>query len=310
MDKLQSTTAAIGRNYKEADLNKKNSSKLSFNLPGLGAVYEATDVPIVKLQVDSIPQEQVRTGPDPSTLGSIGANLVPASDVAYDLGTSTSSWRAIYVDQIYDENGNAVHVFKTINVPNGTAPVADSLTDALSLTSTGGSVTITGDALTDSINFDIPASVIHDEYVGHDLGSHSNTLAVETTLTSTTVGANTLTTNGDSLEFYAAGTFAATAATKQLRIKLGGTTLFDSGALAVTAALDWVLTGSVLRSGASAQKACFVLKINDATVHSVTDYSTGTESWGSNLNLVLTGQATNNADITCEIWKIIKSLAI
>lgn len=48
--------------------------------------------------------------------------------------------------------------FATFQTPFGTSPVADSANDTLTLTSTGGTITITGDATTDTINFE--ASVL------------------------------------------------------------------------------------------------------------------------------------------------------
>ncbi len=47
--------------------------------------------------------------------------------------------------------------FKTINTPSGTSPVADSATDILTLTSTGGTIGIAGDSATDTINLDVVA---------------------------------------------------------------------------------------------------------------------------------------------------------
>lgn len=44
--------------------------------------------------------------------------------------------------------------FSTINAPSGTDPIADSGADALNLTSTGGTVTITGDSTIDTLNFE------------------------------------------------------------------------------------------------------------------------------------------------------------
>lgn len=44
--------------------------------------------------------------------------------------------------------------FTTIQTPSGTAPTADSETDTLTFTSTGGTVAITGNAATDTINFE------------------------------------------------------------------------------------------------------------------------------------------------------------
>ena len=54
--------------------------------------------------------------------------------------------------------GGASNSFETISTPAGTAPVADSSTDTLSLTSTGGTVTITGTAGTDTINLESTGS--------------------------------------------------------------------------------------------------------------------------------------------------------
>lgn len=49
-----------------------------------------------------------------------------------------------------------VNVFSTIQTDNGTYPVADSATDTLILTSSDGSIDITGDQSTDTANFTLP----------------------------------------------------------------------------------------------------------------------------------------------------------
>jgi hypothetical protein len=51
--------------------------------------------------------------------------------------------------------GGSVLSFKTISCPAGTNPVADSSTDTLSLTSTGSTLTITGNSTTDTVNFEV-----------------------------------------------------------------------------------------------------------------------------------------------------------
>lgn len=53
-----------------------------------------------------------------------------------------------------DTTDTTANSFATINCPAGTDPAATSATDTLNLTSTGGTVTITGDATTDTINFE------------------------------------------------------------------------------------------------------------------------------------------------------------
>lgn len=47
--------------------------------------------------------------------------------------------------------------FRTIDCPAGTDPVADTTTDTLVLTSSGGTMTITGNSGTDTINFEVAA---------------------------------------------------------------------------------------------------------------------------------------------------------
>lgn len=52
-------------------------------------------------------------------------------------------------------NGATINTFATFATPAGTSPVADTAADTLTLTSTGGSVTITGNAATDTVNFEV-----------------------------------------------------------------------------------------------------------------------------------------------------------
>jgi hypothetical protein len=49
--------------------------------------------------------------------------------------------------------------FSTIQTPAGSSPVAGSPTDVLTLTSSDGSVLITGNAITDTINFQVSPSL-------------------------------------------------------------------------------------------------------------------------------------------------------
>lgn len=58
---------------------------------------------------------------------------------------------------LYPPAATPTNSFTTIQTPNGTSPVATSPNDTLTLTSNDGSVTITGDALTDTIDFSVTA---------------------------------------------------------------------------------------------------------------------------------------------------------
>lgn len=70
--------------------------------------------------------------------------------------SGTKDWRFLFgatskiVSQLCDATDGCTLSFKTISTPSGTSPVADSVTDTLTL-SAGGIVTITGDSGTDTI---------------------------------------------------------------------------------------------------------------------------------------------------------------
>lgn len=130
-----------------------------------------------------------------------------------------------------------------------------------------------------------------------------NSGSSETDLFSSSIAASTLGTNGDSIEFYAAGTFAATANNKQVRVKFGGTTVLDTGALVVTTASSWRVTGSIIRTGATSQKAIVSYFSSDATLLETTSYTTPGETLSGAVTLKVTGQATSNNDIVGEMWK-------
>ena len=66
--------------------------------------------------------------------------------------------------------------FETISVPSGTAPVADSGTDTLTLAVSGTNLTITGDSGADSVTFDIDESVL----AGSGLSANSSALDINT----------------------------------------------------------------------------------------------------------------------------------
>lgn len=88
--------------------------------------------------------------------------------------------------------------------------------------------------------------------VGGKLFDHfadaGNGTTVETDLYSDSIAASTLSTNGHSLRAEYSGIFAANATTKQLKVYFGGTVVYDSGALAVSASLTgWTIKVSVIR---------------------------------------------------------------
>lgn len=115
------------------------------------------------------------------------------------------------------------------------------------------------------------------------------------------VPAATLAVNGDHLEFEAAGTFAATANNKRVKVKFGAATIFDTGVLAITAAGDWQVNGVVIRTGAATQKNVARWTCTDAALPTATDYTTAAETLSGAITLKLTGEATANNDIVEEL---------
>lgn len=107
--------------------------------------------------------------------------------------------------------------------------------------------------------------------------------------------------DGDVVRFVGAGTFAATANNKRLRVKLGATTIFDSGALVTTTAESWHIEGMIIRTGASAEKTLVKFTTSDATIAPQVQYGTAAEDSTTDLTLQFTGEATADNDIVQEM---------
>lgn len=136
--------------------------------------------------------------------------------------------------------------------------------------------------------------------------SVSNSGSTETDLYSYTMSAGTLSTDGESLEGVVAGTFAATANNKRIRLKIGTTTVFDSGSLAITSATDWSLTYNLIRVSDASQKCVGTLTLSNTTTQSFTDYATAAETLSVSNIIKVTGQGTSSSDLTSEFTKIKK----
>lgn len=133
-------------------------------------------------------------------------------------------------------------------------------------------------------------------------GVVSNTGAVESDLFSTVIDYGTLTSIGQSIQIFAAGKTAANANNKTLKLVLGSTTLFTSGAIALNDK-DWVFRAEVIYNGGSAQIAYGTFNSNGGS--SVVNTTTATEAFASSLTLKLTGTGTATSDISAYYWKCI-----
>lgn len=134
-----------------------------------------------------------------------------------------------------------------------------------------------------------------------DTTTNSNSGSGVTNLTSFSVVANSLGTNGDFLEFEAWGVFAANGNNKQLIALFGSTTLIDSTSLAFNG-LSWKITGKIVRTGATTQTATTQLTISGTLLGSVTTTTVSTsspaETLANALTLKCTGQGTSSTDIS------------
>lgn len=131
-----------------------------------------------------------------------------------------------------------------------------------------------------------------------------NTAATETDAFSHSIAANTLSVNGTSLEFYAAGTFATSlSADKRVKAVFGGATLLDTGALSITTASDWSMTGKIIRTGAATQKATVMFTTSNSALVATTDYTTPTETLSGAVTMKLTVNGTNANDTVAELYK-------
>jgi hypothetical protein len=118
------------------------------------------------------------------------------------------------------------------------------------------------------------------------------------------VPANTLNDDKSSLIAYASGTFAANANNKRIKVKFGGTNIFDTGALALNAG-DWTVHVQIYRTASATQKAVVTINTSNSTLYTTTDYSTAAVDLTTPLELKVTAEATSNNDIVGEVFKVV-----
>lgn len=135
-----------------------------------------------------------------------------------------------------------------------------------------------------------------------------NTAATETDLFSYTAPVGTLSDVGDSLEFSACGTFAATGSVnKVIKVLFGGTTIYNSGSLAITTAKSWALFGSVSKVSATSQKCVVTISTSDSALVSSVTYTAAAEALTAAVVLRVRGNGTNANDVIGQQWKVLHS---
>lgn len=130
-----------------------------------------------------------------------------------------------------------------------------------------------------------------------DMSDRSNSGTGETDLGSYTLSADSLAATGDFVRLTAFGVYAATVNNKTLKVKLGSTTLFDTGALAVNGGV-WNIKCEVYRTGSSTQRVIATASTDNALLVSTATYTAASEDLTTNLTLKVTGTGGASTDIT------------
>lgn len=125
--------------------------------------------------------------------------------------------------------------------------------------------------------------------------SAGNSGATETTLTSYTLAANKLASQ-DYLEIYAAGTYAANANNKTVKLKIGSSTLLDTGAIAANGG-SWSITSKIVHDTTTTVKAVSDLISGNALVTNNVDVKVAVANLAAALNIYCTGHGTATNDI-------------
>lgn len=135
-----------------------------------------------------------------------------------------------------------------------------------------------------------------------DFVDAGNTTTAETDLYSYTSPASLFDVNGISIKAVYGGIFVNSTSTKQLKVYFGGTVIFDSGALTVSASSSWTCDLLIVRVSSSVVRTTVTLSTSGASTGS---YSVYTEVTGLTLSvtniLKITGTAAGVGAATNDI---------
>lgn len=133
----------------------------------------------------------------------------------------------------------------------------------------------------------------------------------EDDLYSDTIAAGQLASNGDKLEVEYGGTFVNHAtATRQLKVYFGGTQLFATGALTISAASGWTVYVSIIRVSASVVRYMVSMNTMNAALAAYTAVGEVTGLTLANTNVLkITGEAAGvgaaDSDIVAKLGSVV-----
>lgn len=129
----------------------------------------------------------------------------------------------------------------------------------------------------------------------------------ETTIGTGNIPANTLATDLGHLRAVFVGQILASGNNKTLKVKLGATTLFDSGSMSLVSDLDFEIQIKIIRTASNAQRGSVTLYSQSGVVAGM-KYFTAAEDFTTTLALAVTGtvSGTGGGDITGNMFYAVK----
>ncbi len=124
-------------------------------IKGLGERFIQNVVVKDKNQIDIGSMNYDQIYPTKKRFAGLRAESIPSPTITgrQTINTVATVTSSVTATNYYDGSGNAMFIFKNIACPNGTTPVAETLTDTLNLASSTNAITITGNNATDTVDF-------------------------------------------------------------------------------------------------------------------------------------------------------------
>lgn len=201
----------------------------------------------------------------------------------------------------YSSNGGSIDTASTLSSSGDTLTASS----ALALVSTSGDLTLTPSGTNavrtpTTYRFTAGGSAVSARVSGM---LYSVTTPVgnvgtgEDTLISTTTHSTVFNANGMRFRLRASFTLAANGNNKRIRAKYGSTTYYDSGAVAANGGVV-VIDAVITRTGASTQNISATIISSNPTFPSTAVVTTAAETSTSGNNILFTGEATTDDDIS------------
>ena len=135
----------------------------------------------------------------------------------------------------------------------------------------------------------------------------NNSTTVETDLYTYTIPANTIDTDGSSVEFFAGGTIASSANTKTIKAYFAGTQVLTSGTGYAAAAYNWEIRFTVTRNSSSTCRVSGTLSLTTGgtVTTTVVNYSSSAAPNFTSTNIIkITGQGGASTEVLAQHGKV------